>query len=148
MKWFKIDGIEWDVKVFEPKESFSILYSKNTGRTLDTGAPMVLDPLGTFYNYSMTFGAKKGKEQQFEDLWRYLSVPRKEPMLFLFPKSSNGYWQTEDESGSAVDGFYAYVSNGERGIKKILEDVNGELKQVVYEAFTVNVIATRAQVTP
>lgn len=147
MKWFKIDGKEYDVRIFEPKESFSILYTENTGRTLDIGAPIFLDPVGTFFNYSLTVGAKKGKEGDFENLWRYVSVPRSEPMLFVFPKSSYGYWETTENGGKKI-GFYAYVSNGERGIKKILEKENGELKSVEYDSFSLNFIAVRAQEVP
>ena len=147
MKWFTIDGREWKVRVFEPEESFTILYSENTGRTLSAGAPMALDPLGTFYNYTMTIGAIQGAEDDFEALWEYLSFPRDEALLVNFPKSRNGYWQTESE-GETVNGFYAYVSKGARKIKRIVEERNGELQDVIYEAFSVNFIATKAQVIP
>ena len=148
MKWFKINGIEYKVRVFEPKESFTILYSENTGRTLSVGAPMVLDPLGTFFNYTLTVGAIKGEEDSFESLWDFLSTPKSDALLVVLPRSRKTLWTTTDENGEEVEGFYAYVSTGQRGIKKIIEDANGELKDVIYETFSINFVATKAQVTP
>jgi hypothetical protein len=147
MKWFKIDGREWNVRILEPEESFTILYSENTGRTLDDGAPMTLDPLGTFFNYTLTVAKKRGHEEDFDELWDYLSTPRDSAMLVVLPRNQKT-WKTTDDSGNEVDGFYAYVSNGKRKIKKIIEEQNGELKQVDYEAFSINFIATKAQVLP
>ena len=148
MKWFMIDGKEYRVRVFEPEESFTILYTENTGRTLDNGAPMMLDPVGTFFNYTLTVGAIKGLEADFEALWEYLSFPRDEGMLISFPKSTNEMWQTKNDSGQTVNGFYAYVSSGKRKIKKIVEKTDGNLKEVIYDTFAINFIATKAQVTP
>ena len=148
MKWFKIDGKEYSVKVFEPKESFTILYSDNTGRTLDEGAPMVLDPLGTFFNYTLTVGKIKGSEEDFENLWEYISFPRNEALQVVLPRGRKKLWETTDDSGNQVEGFYAYVSSGKRGIKKIVEDVEGNLQDVEYEAFSINFIAMKAQVLP
>ena len=148
MKWFKVNGIEYKVRVYEPKESFTILYSDNTGRTLDIGAPMVLDPLGTFFNYSLTVGAIKGEEKSFDDLWELVSQPSPIPLLIVFPKGRKSYWSTTNDSGEEVQGFYAYVSSGDRGIKRIIEDVNGDLEDVVYDSFTIKLTATKAQLLP
>lgn len=143
MKWFKIDGKEYQVRVFEPEESFTVLYGENTGRTLDNGAPMVLDPKGTFFNYTLTVGAMRGYELDFERLWAYLSTPRNEGVRLEFPRSSRQMWRTDGEVG-----FDAYVSTGKRKIKKIIEDVDGELKDVVYDTFAINFIAMKAQEIP
>jgi hypothetical protein len=148
MKWFKIDGIEWKVRVFDPEESFVILYSENTGRTLDKGAPMVLDPLGSFFNYTLTVGKMNGYEKQFDDLWEYLSMPRSDALLVVLPKNRNTVWTTTDDDGNEVEGFHAYVSTGKRKIKKIVEEQDGELKEVIYDTFAINFIATKAQVLP
>ena len=146
--WFKIDGQSFRVRVFEPKETFTILYSENTGRTLDVGAPMVLDPLGTFFNYELTVGKIKGEEEEFDRLWDYLSTPRSDPMLIALPKNRNTIWTTKDDNGKEVQGFYAYVSTGSRGIKRIIEDEDEHLKEVIYDSFAINIIATKAQVVP
>jgi hypothetical protein len=148
MKWFKINGKEFDVRIFEPEESFTILFSSNTGRTLDEGAPMTLDPLGTFFNYSLTIGNKRGKESDFEQLWELVSTPRYDALLITFPRGRKKIWSTKNENGEEVEGFYAYVSTGKRGIKKITEEINGDLKDIEYDTFTANFIAAKAQVIP
>lgn len=147
MKWFKIDGREWNVRILNPEESFTILYSSNTGRTLSVGAPMILDPYGTFFNYTLTFARKNGEKNDFDALFNYLATPRKTPMLFSFPRNQT-MWKTEDADGNEVEGFYAYVSSGKRKIKKIIEDADGELKEVLYDTFTATFTATKAQVIP
>ena len=55
MDYVKIDGTAYDVLVINIEESFNILYSENTGRTISTGAKMTLDPLGTFIGHNVTF---------------------------------------------------------------------------------------------
>ena len=148
MKWFKINGEEYNVRVFEPEESFTVLYGENSGRTLDDGAPMILDPLGTFFNYTLTVGAMKGSEDSFEKLWKLLSFPSNEGVLVEFPSGRKTMWTTKTESGESINGFYAYVSSGKRKFKKIIEDSNGDLKEVIYDTFAINFIAMKAQVLP
>ena len=80
MEYVKIGGRAWDVLVTNISESFSILYSENTGRTMSQGATMTLDPLGTFFNYKVTFERKRGYEKQFDDLFDFVSIPRYDGM--------------------------------------------------------------------
>lgn len=148
MKWFRINGQEYKVRVFDPEESFTILYGENTGRTLGAGAPMILDPIGTFFNYTLTVGEMKGFESHFDKLWQLLSFPRRDGILVEFPSGRRTMWTTSDKDGEIVNGFYAYVSTGKRKIKKIKETVNGDLKEVSYDSFSINFIATKAQVLP
>lgn len=148
MKWFKIDGKEYNVRVFDPTESFTILYGENTGRTLDEGAPMVLDPKGTFFNYTITVGAMKGFENSFEELWQFLSFPRNDGIRVEFPSGRKTMWTTKEKNGEIVNGFYAYVSTGKRKLKKIIENKNGELEDVLYDTFAINFVAMKAQVLP
>ena len=44
MDYCKIGGRSYDVIVTSIEESFSILYTENTGRTMAIGARMTLDP--------------------------------------------------------------------------------------------------------
>lgn len=147
MDWFKVNGKSYNVRIFEPKESFTILYSENSGRTMAAGNPIVLDPLGTFYNYSMTIGVKKGYENEYEELWELLSAPTNEYLLLTFPRGRNSFWKTTTDDGEEVNGCYAYVSTGTRDIQRIKEQ-DGKLEEVIYDAFDVNFIAARAQVLP
>jgi hypothetical protein len=51
------------------------------------------------------------------------------------------------EDGREVNAFHANVSSGSRGIRKII-DKNGELEEVIYDAFSVDFTASKAQVLP
>ena len=136
MKWLKIDGKEWDVRVLDIVENFNILYSDNTGRTISRGARMVLDPLGTFYGHKITVARKKGEINEFDKLFNYISQPRYDGM------------NVEAVHDQTTISYDAYVSTGERKVLKIQENVDGEIKQVDYDAYEINFIAMEAQVKP
>ena len=74
MDYVKIGGKVFDVLVKEISENFNILYSENTGRT--TSGAMTLDPIGTFIGHRITFSRKRGKEQEYDDLFNYILTPR------------------------------------------------------------------------
>ena len=76
MDYFKIDGRSYAVLVTAIEESFNILYSENTGRTMSQGARMTLDPLGTFFGHKVTVKRKQGYEAEFDALYNYVSHPR------------------------------------------------------------------------
>ena len=76
MDFFKINGRAYNVLVTELKESFNILYSDKTGRSVAVGAKMVLDPLGTFYGHSVKVKCRKGYEVEYDTVFYYLSQPR------------------------------------------------------------------------
>ena len=136
MKWFKIDGKEWNVNVIEISESFSILYSENTGRTMAKGAPLTLDPLGTFWGHKMVVGRKRGEVNDFDKLFNYIAIPRYDGMTVVLPHDQKTMQ------------YKAYVSTGERKVKRIIEEVDGEIKEVIYDTYPINFIATEAQVLP
>ena len=132
MDYFKIGGISWDVMVVEVSEYFNILYTENTGRTLSVGARMTLDTLGSFFGHKIVFAKKHGKEQEFDALYDFLSKPR------------YGGISVELPHNQTVLKYDAYVSNGERKLKKI--DLNNET--VYWETFTANFIPMEAQIKP
>jgi hypothetical protein len=134
MEYVKIGGREWNVLVTEITESFSILYSENTGRTMSQGAKMTLDPLGTFYNYKITFARKRGYEAQYDALFDYLAIPRYDGIEVNIVHNQ-AMWSKP---------FMAYVSQGERALKRI-DEKNGK---VYWDKFSVNVIPMEAQVLP
>lgn len=131
MDYVKIGNRVWDVLVVELSESYTILYSENTGRTMSTGAKMTLDPLGTFYGHKVTFRCRKGHEDEYDELFDYLAKPRYD--------------------GIAVDivhnqetiKYQAYISNAERSLKRI--EKNGKVR---WDNFTANIVAMEAQVVP
>ena len=134
MEYVKIGGIVWDVLVTEISESFSILYSENTGRTMSVGAGMTLDPLGTFFNYKVTFARKKGCEKQFDALFDFVSKPRYDGIEVNIVHNQ-ALWEKP---------FKAYVSSGERALKRI----DPKTGKVYWDSFQLNIVPMEAQVTP
>lgn len=134
MEYVKIGGRAWDVLVTNISESFSILYSENTGRTMSQGATMTLDPLGTFFNYKVTFERKRGYEKQFDDLFDFVSIPRYDGMEVNIIHNQ-ALWSSP---------FIAYISQGERALKRIDEKTG----KVYWDKFTLNIVPMSAQVLP
>lgn len=134
MEYVKIGGKVWDVLVTEISESFSILYSENTGRTMSQGAGMTLDPLGTFFNYKITFGRKQGYEKQYDELFNFFAVPRYDGIEVNIVHNQ-ALWDKP---------FMAYVSQGERELKRI----DTKTGKVYWDKFSVNIVPMSAQVLP
>ncbi len=70
---FLIDGRGYRVHVLELTRKFSVLDTENTGRTLD--GRMYREPIGTFYNYTMTV-APMGDSEDLEKFWEVISKPQ------------------------------------------------------------------------
>ena len=132
MDYVKIGGKVWDVLVTEITESFSILYSDQTGRTIAKGARMTLDPLGTFFNHKITFMRKKGFEETFDELFDFASQPRYDGIPVEIVHNQETLF------------YDAYISQGERALKRI--DAN--TGKVYWDKFTLNIVPMEAQVKP
>ena len=132
MDYVKIGGKVWDVLVTEISESFSILYSQNTGRTMSQGAGMTLDPLGTFFNHKVTFQPKQGFQKQYDDLWDFVSIPRYDGI------------DVEIVHNQTTLKYKAYISQGERALKRIDIKTN----KVYWDKFSLNIVSMSAQVLP
>ena len=132
MDYVKIGGISWDVLVTEIVENFNILYDENTGRTMAIGAKMTLSPLGTFYGHKVTFVRKRGREKEFDDLFDFVSQPRTEGI------------DVEIVHNQETLSYKAYISNGERSVKKIDPQTN----KVYWDALALNIVPIEAQVKP
>lgn len=131
MNFFKIDGRSYDIIVTRIRESFNILYSGNTGRTISIGARMSLDPLGTFFGHEVTVRRKNGNEKEFDELYDYISRPRYNGM------------EVEIAHNQTVIKYDAYISTGDR-------DLTGITKQdvLLWGELKLNIIPMEAQVLP
>ena len=134
MEYVNIGGRVWDVLVTKISESFTIMYSENTGRTMAQGASMTLDPLGTFYNYNITFARKKGYEKEFDELYDFFAIPRYDGIEVNIIHNQ-ALWDKP---------FMAYVSNGKRDLKRIDESTG----KVYWDKLSVDIVPMSAQVLP
>lgn len=130
--WLEIDGINFNVTVTEITESASVLYSDNTGRTLARGAPMTLDPLGTFFNYNVTVKRNGDNLDDYDKLFEYVTKPR-----------YNGFNIKAVHNQTTIE-FEGYISAAERTISKI-DDKN---KKVYWNEMSLSIVAMKAQVLP
>jgi hypothetical protein len=125
-----IGGREYAVVITEIEENFNILYSSNTGRNLN--GDMVLDPIGTYIGHKVTVKRKAGREEEFDELFNYVSQPRYDGI-----KVKMVHNQTSIE-------YEAYISNGTRKINTI--DVRNE--KVYWGEMQLNIVPLKAQVLP
>lgn len=128
----KIGGKEYNVLVMELSESFNILYSDNTGRTMSQGAKMTLDPLGTFFGHKIKIKRRQGYETEYDALYNYISKPR-----------YNGI-PVEIVHNQTTIAYDAYISSGERAVKRIDPKTN----KVYWDELTLNIVPMEAQVLP
>lgn len=132
MDYCVIGEKSYDVLVTEITENFNILYSENTGRNTGIGAPMTLDPLGTFYGHKITFRRKKENTAEYDELFMVLSRPRYDGI------------EVDIAHNQETLHYRAYVSQGERTLKRIDE----KNQKIYWDEFSVNFIPMEAQVTP
>ena len=73
MEVFTMDGVRYDVHVTELRRSFSIPDTEQAGRTQD--GRMYREPIGTFYNYTMTVSRNGANDEAMDALWEAISQP-------------------------------------------------------------------------
>ena len=137
MNYFKINGKSYEVLVTSIEENFNILYSENSGRSIAEGAPMTLDPFGTFFGHKISVMRKNGFEGIFDELYKVVSVPRRveiEEDALLFEVA-----HFQDSIS-----YRAYVSNGSRSVERIDE----KTKKIYWGELTLNIVPIKAQVIP
>lgn len=132
MNIVKINGRVYDVLVMDISRSFKIAQSSNAGETLAPGRREVLDPVGTYITYTVTFRRKKGRETEFDKLWDEVITPRYDgvPVEIVYNQTTIKY--------------DAKFVSGSQPLKKI-----DPLTKVVYwEDLKLNIEPVQAQVLP
>jgi hypothetical protein len=130
MNYCVINGKSYDVIVTAIEESFSILYTENTGRNLQ--GSMTLDPIGTYFTHKVTFRRCKENVKEFDDLYDFLTTPR-----------YDGF-DIEIVHNQTTIKYKCYVSQGTRALQKIVE----RIKRVMWGELAVNFIPIEAQILP
>lgn len=127
----KIGEKEYSVVVVSITETFTKLYTENTGRTMGVGARMNLDCLGTFFGHRVEIARKAGFESDFDELFDLVSLPTNDgiPVKMVHNQDSIEY--------------EAYISNGERAVKRIDEKTG----KVYWDKLSLNIIPMEAQKT-
>lgn len=130
----KIGEKEYAVIVVGITETFTKLYTENTGRTMGTGARMNLDCLGTFIGHKVEIKRRQGFEADFDELYDLVSQPTNEgiPVEILYNEENRKYAKYE-----------AYISTGERAVKRIDEKTG----KVYWDKLSLTLIPMEAQKT-
>ncbi len=124
---FTMDGIAYPVDVTNLVCKFSVLDTEQTGRTQD--GRLYREPIGTFYNYSMTVAPKSNHRADFDAFWEAISKPVASHVC-TFPYGQQTLSQR------------MYVTSGEKALR-LLKPEFADWGEV-----TVNFIATEPQVMP
>ena len=132
MNLVKIDGREYDVLVMDIQRSFEIRQSENAGQTLAMGRREVLDPVGTYIPYTVTFKRKQGREAEFDRLWDTVITPRYDgvPVEIIYNQTTIKY--------------DAKFVSGSQPLKRI----DPITKKVYWGNLTLNIEPVQAQVLP
>lgn len=124
---FLMDGVAYNVHVMSLRRKFSVLDSPKTGRTQNGN--MYRDPIGTYYNYTMTVAPAGNDVESIDAFWDAVSQPKKSHVC-VFPYNQETLTQK------------MYVTSGEQPIRLLTNDAThwGEI--------TVNYIAMTPKVVP
>lgn len=124
---FYIDGVGYNVHVLQLTRKFSVLDTENSGRTMD--GQMYREPIGTFYNYTMTVTPRMGAAADMEAFWETVSKPQRSH-LCQFPYGQETICQK------------MYITAGQQDLLRVGDNGN------FWGDVTVNFIAMSPKVLP
>jgi hypothetical protein len=124
---FLVDGVSYNVYVTKLTRKFSVLDTDKSGRTQDGN--MYRDPIGTFYNYTMTVAPQGGDMDSLDAFWDTISKPEKSHVC-VFPYGQETLTQK------------MYVTSGEQELKLLQQD------KTYWGEITLNFIAMKPKVVP
>ena len=124
---FLLDGVAYNVHVTKLTRKFSVMDTEKSGRTMD--GEMYRDPIGTFFNYTMTVSPNGSDPKAMDDFWEAICQPVASHVC-VFPYGQKTLTQR------------MYVTSGEQDLTLIRPGANhrGEL--------SINFIAMGPKVTP
>lgn len=124
---FLLDGVVYNVHVTKLTRKFSVMDTEKSGRTMD--GEMYRDPIGTFFNYTMTVSPNGSDPKAMDDFWEAICQPVASHVC-VFPYGQKTLTQR------------MYVTSGEQDLTLIRPGANhwGEL--------SINFIAMGPKVTP
>ena len=70
---FTIDGVGYNVRVTKLTRKFSVMDTEKSGRTMD--GEMYRDPIGTFFNYTMTIAPCGSDADAMDAFWEAICQP-------------------------------------------------------------------------
>lgn len=124
---FIMDGVAYNVHVTDMVRKFAVLDTDKSGRTMN--GEMYRDPVGTFYNYSMTVSQRDGDTAAMDAFWEAISQPA-ESHNCTFPYNQTTLTQR------------MYVTSGEQGVVRICAE------KTYWGEISVDFIAMSPKVTP
>lgn len=123
---FLLDGIAYNVQVMNLKRSFSVKDAIQPSET--QSGSIYRNPIGTYYNYTLTVRQKDGDRSSFDAFWEAISKPVASHVC-VFPYNQSNITQQ------------MYVTAGSQDIKRLYKD-GAEWRDI-----TVNFIAQAPKVT-
>lgn len=126
MQVFRINGVSFQVDVVQLKREFSVPQTNNSGKTMD--GTIYREPVGTYYNYTMTVRPRPGKQADMDAFWEQISQPAVSHTC-TFPYNQ----QTLSQE--------MYVTGGEQALERMGE------KDVTWGEVTLRFMAMRPTVS-
>ncbi|MDD6313300.1 MAG: hypothetical protein PUB08_07605 [Firmicutes bacterium] len=106
---FSWNGVYYDVIILDLERTFEKLSGEKSGRTQDGN--MFIDPIGTFYNYTLTVARGKNcSVKDYDAFWEAISTPTAFGTLSV-PYNQSSYL------------FYAYITTGRQKLKVVKNGV-------------------------
>lgn len=132
---FSIDGVDYDnVIVTSLKRSFSILDTKNSGRTVADGL-MHRDIIGTYYNYEIAIQFQDKDRATYDSLYEVLSAPV-------------DYHRIVVPYAQSKISFNAYITGGEDTIEHMAMTNNGSVEYINWSGLTLKFVRMGAYRLP
>ena len=124
---FVMDGTAYNINVIQLTRKFSVLDTDNSGRTID--GEMYRDPIGTFYNYTMTVEPMTGDPAAMDAFWDAISQPVPSHVC-TFPYHQQTLTQR------------MYITSGEQSLRRLTA------RGTHWDRLTIHFVAMGPKVTP